>query len=484
MKPLFFTLLTITCLKGFSQDSITDEMRQAYNKNQHRLDLNQGGIGLSFYKPGLGKIVDIDQPWIGINMLSDVFEMKLGFGRTHIQGTIPVGSSYSEQVNTREYGTHFAIGFNSPLKFLTFGAQKSPNQVLRGHPIVSGEIGAFWFHNQEKYYGEAQTSLYYLGVNPGYRIRVPFGSIDINVNARLGMPLGKNSDYYKGIGIYPSLTFRFDALKWKYNPDMVSVQGTYTSVSNIQSRKEYAGTRYNSDGSSITYYNVYTTADVHVQDVTIGIQDIGGHIGIGPKISFMNPRRTPFAPESFLVGVAAEGRRSYFDFGATLEGGKVGHGSKLVVKDEEDSKYRKKLNKNETFGQGTLNTINLYTNIGFDISPFFLGIIGLSVDKGESTSFLSVTTGFITGIHTSFGQRYVDPTVQSTFDQIVADDQGMSKEKFLDPSEIGTGFLGGFYFSVQIGAMNFKITNYRYYGAPFASNTLMSIAYRFPVVFW
>lgn len=481
MKPLITLLFVLLASLTFAQDSITEEMRLKYRKNQHQLDLNHGGIGLSFYRPGLGNLVTYDNPWVGVNMLSDVFEFKLGFGRTHVKGTIPYGFSFTEDIDTREFGSHISAGFNAPLPFLTFGAQKSPSVIFRGHPVIAGEFGAFRFHNYANYFGDAQTSIIYLGVNPGYRLRLPFGSVEFNLNARLGMTIGDNDDYYKGIGIHPSLTFRLDALKWKYNPDMIKVQGTLTTLSNVQSRTEYAGTRYNSDGSRVEYYNVYTTADVNVQNLTVGVQDIGPHFGIGPKFAFMNPRRTPFVPESYLVGIVGEGRRSFYDFGITLEGGKIGHGSELIAKDDDEGRYRKKLNKNETFGMGTLNTVNVYANAGIDISPLFLAPFGLVVDMGEATSFLSATAGFIVGGHYSFGQSFNDPIVQTAYDQLVSEDQGVAKRKFLDPSVVGAGFLGGYYFSVQIGAMSFKVTNYRYFGAPFASNTLMSIAYRFPL---
>lgn len=479
-KLVFFISSCIIGSVVYSQEA-TKEMQQKYRSNQIELDKNHGGIGLMLYHPGFGELVNSDRPWVGINLLSDVLEFKLGFGQTHIKGTVPSGFSFTENIDKREYASQFSVGVNVPIPKLTFGAQKSQNIVFRGHPVLGIELGTFRFHDRNKFTGDAQTSIWYLGANPGYRLRLPFGSVEFNLNTRLGMSIGDNGDYYNGAGIYPSIGFRIDAMKWKYSPDMVSVPASQTTVSNVKSTTYRTGTRYNGDGSRVAYYTTYTTADVNVQNMNIGVQDIGPHLGIGPKFSWINPRRTAFVPASFLVGGVLEGRSGLLDAGLTLEGGIIGHGSELDTKGSETDDYRKKLVKKEIFGRGTVNTANLFVNVGMDISPLFLLPLGITMDKGNATSFLSASAGLICGTHFTWGQQFEDPSAALVYDQILANDQGVTNEKFLDPRAIGPGFLGGFYFSVQVGAMGFKLTNYRYYGAPFASNTLLSIAWRLPV---
>lgn len=478
--PAIFILIYLLAGITIGQE-VTPAMKRDYRKNQIELDKNHGGIGIMLYRPGLGKLVTSDESWVGVNILSDIVEFKLGFGKTHVNGTIPYGFSFTENVDTKEYGAQIAVGANLPLPILTFGAQKSENRVFRGHPVVAIEAGNFRFHNFDRYTGDAQNNIWYLGINPGYRLRLPFGSVELNLNTRLGMSMGDQPDYYRGSGIYPSITFRIDAMKWHYSPDMVSVAASQTTVSNVQSKTYRTGTRYNADGSRVALYTTYTTADVNVQQLNIGVQDIGPHFGIGPKVSWMNPRRTPFAPRSFLVGAVAEARGGPIDGGITLEGGRIGHGSELEAKGADPNEFRRKLDKQETYGMGTVNTVNLYANVGFDISPLFLIPFGISMDKGNATSFLSSSAGFIFGGHVTWGQEFEGSSSNGLYDQIILEDEGVNKPKFLDPREGGPGFLGGFYFSVQVGAVAFKLTNYRYYGAPFASNTLLSVAWRIPV---
>jgi len=479
MKALLIFIIISLLFGTANGQEVTPEMKRHYRENQIELDKNHGGIGIMLYRPGLGDLVNYDQSWVGINVLSDVLELKLGFGMVNVNGSIPFGFSSTQTIDTREFGAQFAVGANFPLPILTFGAQKSENRVFRGHPVLAIEFGAFRFHNFNSYVGDAQNSVWYFGVNPGYRVRVPFGSIEVNLNTRLGIRTGE--EYYNGAGIYPSITFRIDAMKWRFSPDMVSVPASQTTVSNIESKTYRTGTRYRGDGSSVAYYTTYTTADVNVQQMNVGVQDIGPHFGIGPKISWMNPRRTAFAPRSFLAGIVAEARGGPIDGGITLEGGRIGHGSELDVKGGEPNDFRRKLDKKETYGQGSVNTVNLFANVGFDISPLFLIPFGITMDKGNATSFLSSSAGFIFGGHLTWNQQFEDPSSAAMYDQIIENDQGVNKPKFLDPREGGPGFLGGFYFSVQVGAMAFKLTNYRYYGAPLASNTLLSVAWRIPV---
>ena len=475
-----FLVFGLSYLSSAQDSLVTAEMRKEFRKNQHELDMNHGGMGLMIYRPDLGSIVSYDQPWVGVNILSDIFEFKIGYGHTHVKGNIPYGFDGTIPVETREYGYQLAAGINIPMKFLSFGAQHSPFRVLRGHTTLNMEMGAFMMRNYSNYQNSAQNKIYYLGINPGYRIRIPQGSIELSLNTRLGLATGDEPDYYQGFGFYPSITFRLDALKWKYNPSMVSVPGGMATVSNVQTSTVHNGTRYNNDGSRVEYYTEYTTADVNVSSFNAGIQDIGPHFGIGPKISAMNPRRTPYIPQSLLVGVVAEGRGGPMDFGLTLEGGRVGHGSELETKSD-PGKYRKKLDKGETFGMGHVSTINLHLNIGIDISPLFLVPFGIYIDKGESTSFLSATAGVICGGHYTWDQEFINPMISTYYQAEVEKDAGVSKRKFLDPGVVAPGFLGGYYFSVQVGAMSFKVTNYRYFGAPFASNTMVGLAYRFPI---
>lgn len=477
-----FIVIGSSCISLISlgQEIDSREEHKEYRINQHKLDMNQGGVGVSFYKPSLGSIVTSQKPWTEISLLSDIVEFRLGVGQVDVNGTIPYGYTGTLNVSSRQFGYHFYTGINYPLPFLTLGAQHSPSKVFRGHITLAGGFGYFNMTDSTMYSQKRTAQIGYLGICPGYRIRFPYGSIEANLHMNLGLSTGSQKDYFGGSGIYPSITLRIDALKWKYDPSIVTVQGAAAAVSNVKSETKYTGSGTES-GTRVDYYTTTTTGDVHVSNFNVGIQDIGPHMGFGPKFSYMSPKRSPYIPLSRMLGVVFEGRGGPYDFGVTLEGGRVGHGGELIVKDEDEHKYRRKLDKRTTTGQGEISTINLYTQIGFDISPAFLVPFGIVIDKGEATSFFSITAGLNFGMHLSFGQEFLDPVAsRADYDAKLAADGGESKEKFIDPSKAKSGYLGGGYISAQVGALNFKITNYRYYGAPFASTTMLSLAYRFP----
>ncbi len=481
MKNGVLIVLMICSCQLFSQEN-----KRQYRQNQHKLDQNYGGIGPTFTRPNLGRGVLVPNRWYGANVQTDFVEFEFIVGET--QKIQPITKKDEFQFPIADYGNDFGYlitgGVNFPLPILTFGAYQNPVRIFRGHPTLGTNLGYGAFKKADQLSGK--TKLFYWGIKVGYRLRLPAASVEFNLNARLGWSsvddfAGTGFDFYRGSGISPSVTLRFDAFKGIFNPRMVSMSVQQVSVTNVKSETERTGSRYVGNTRYETYTRT-TTGDVNVTSGNAGIQDIGPHLGVGPKVSFMNPIRSNYIKPSFLVGVVAEGRASVADFGLTLEGGRVGHGSVLEFKGEGEP--RRKLNKKKSDPIGMVNTVNLYANIGIDISPAFLVPFGIVIDKGESTSFFSATAGFNIGAHGAFGQQYNNSSTAVEFETLAQTDNEFNlKEKYLNPAKTGVGLLGGFYFSVQVGAASFKVTNYRYYGAPFASTTMMSIAWRIPVIY-
>lgn len=89
MKSILFLFVSFYTFQVFAQDSlskpvITAEMKKEFKKNQHRLDLNHGGIGISLFKPNLSTIATYDRPWIGVDILSDILQFKFGLGTNQL----------------------------------------------------------------------------------------------------------------------------------------------------------------------------------------------------------------------------------------------------------------------------------------------------------------------------------------------------------------------------------------------------------------
>lgn len=476
MKWFLFVIATICGTVLLAQQD-----KKTYRKNQHRLDQNYGGIGVSIMQPDFGNGVSIPKNWYGVSIVSDFFESDFIMGEVNKIQPKPLGDDFEYPVGDygKDFGYMLTAGVSFPLNFFTFGAYRNPYNMLRGHPVIGTNFGYGSFKRSSSANGK--TNLYYWGLNVGYRVRFPIGSVEFGLKGRLGISsvddfAGTGYDFYKGIGISPTITFRLDAMKGLLNPRMVSVAYTQATISNLESETRRTGTRY-SGNTRIETYTTTTTGTVNVTSGNMGVQDIGPYFGIGPKVSFMNPIRSTHIEPGYLVGIVAEGRASTFDFGVTLEGGNVGHGSVLEYKGENEP--RRKLDKSESEAIGTVSMVNLYTNVGIDISPVFFIPFGIAMDKGESTSFFGATAGFVLGGHLAFNQQFNDPSLANYYQNIAQTSTPGLDDKYVDPSRVSPGFLGGFYFSVQVGAASFKITNYRYYGAPFASTTMLSVAWRF-----
>lgn len=467
-KITFVTFILLsTCILFAQENRRSKEQRKSIRKAEHKLDKSYGGMGLTMSSPMFSEHTETNDAWMEANALFDIMEFKYGFGKLQLT------DSFSQRHDLQ--GTHYYAGVNVPITWGAFGRQKNSWLSYRFHPVIAGGFGVYTFKENVNKAFNKFDNVWYFGFNPGVRFRFPFGSIEANLNMNIDM--GKKAKFaidgiHKRFAFFPSFTLRMDALKWYYNPQKVRVTGTQTSTENYQSTSYVSG----------NYRYTYTTYDIVVRPITMGIMDIGFHVGVGPKISFMNPQRSTYIPTSNLLGVTCEGRYAMFDFSLTAEGGTIGHGGLLVTKGSgDDLKYRKKLVKTETTGLGTMKNFSFYGQAGIDITSFILALGGISISKGSATSYLGLTAGVNFGMHYSWDQQFVNPADAQMYDERLVQDNQQSKAKFIDPREVGFGYLGGFYISMQVGSMNFKITNYRYYGAPFASTTMCSLAYRFPV---
>lgn len=447
--------------------------RKQRRKFENDLDKQHGGIGVSAYVPNFGKNIK-SGVWMEASLLTDLLELRLGYGKINVigYGKKRTAEYQNLPLNDSMYGVNMYIGGSLPLKFLDFGYQKSWINVFRGHPIIDFGVGYRGFSSYKDYRKLATNHLIYAGVAPGYRIRFPLGSLDLKFNMEFTYGSGISKDYFGWFTFFPSLTLRLDALKMYYNPKSVTIHGTQTSVKNYKSTSYYVG----------NYRYTYSTYDLVTTPISMGISDIGVHIGIGPKISFMAPRNEQYIPTSIMLGVVAQGRAAFLDFGLTLEGGKIGHGGKLKSKSKDKAPfYKRVLDKSFQDGQGTMNTFNFYSQIGFDLTSTIASLGGISISKGGATSFFSFSAGVNVGGHYTWNQKFIDPNDAAIYDQRIIENNGKAREKYVDPRQVGIGYLGGWYINAEIGALSFKFTNLRYFGAPFASSNTLSIAYRFPI---
>lgn len=442
-----------------------------YKKNQAKLDNLHSGIGIEFIKPRLGNHVSIEKPWMGVNILSDIFEFKLAYGKMQL-------ADYAEAeipsfINGREaLGRLMSFGVSIPVSALGLGAQRNQLLTFRAHPIINISLGEYKFNEYQWNYS---SPLYFISFSPGYRLRFPMMSIDYSINASIGVNTGDKPGDYNWWVIAPTLTLRFDGLKQTLDPAIVYVPATQYTLENARTYTQSEIIRdYRSGGADKLRTTSYSSADVKVKNISVGLQDIGPFLGVGPRVNVTNIFSTTYTEPTFLTGLAIHYRQGLWMTGLNLEGGKTGHASALQKDGDE---FKRKVDKDENFGSGTLQVFNGFADAGFDIAPFIASMLGvIREDDGKATTFSALTFGFSLGYSLVSDQSFKIPDNSSYYDLL--DDPSF----FNDPRQSSSGVLSGFFLGAEVGAVSFRVQGYKFRKAPLANKTMYSMIYRIPLI--
>ncbi len=458
--------------------------QQSFKDAQKKLDANHCGIGLEVFKPNFGDRVRTENNWIGFNFLVDGFETKLGFGELLLSEpdpTVGFGDKPNPPIFTdrESYGGHFSVGVNLPFSKLRFGNQSSYINVKRLHPTFSFAMGGY--RGWEKQDRMTKDAFYYLGAGLGARLRLPVLTIEPFINTNVGFHGGSNFDAFKWFVINTGVVFRFDGMKQFLSPRLVSVPTTNYKVSNYTS-SSYTTVHYeNRGGQRQRVETIHTTssADVSVSNGSLGIQDIGTFTGLALKYSFNNYKRSLYIPRTWLGGIGVHGRSGAGFAGINLDFGKIGHGSQL---EDPDKKWFRKVSQHYEYGKGTMNTIMAYCDIGFDISPGLLAMLGMvRNDDGSATSFASIIAGYSFGYAYVYNQQFDDEETAVSRYNSIFNAWGAEEPTFKnDPRESKSGYLGGWFLGIEVGVVSFRVQGFSFRRAPLANNRYFTLAFRIP----
>lgn len=454
-----------------------DQYRAQYRENQITLDQEYSGVGLDFSRPNFGKQVVTDGRWMGIDLVSNILHLNYSVGKTKMgfEGfDKKLDTSFAFLPHT---GQNLSIGLNVPLP-IGIGQQQSYARVLRLNPVVGFDVGAYKFWEGDKKIG----FIGYASLNAGLRLRVPFGAIEAGWRFRAGVQSLDYLDSYKSSGIDSYITLRLDGLKPVLNPNMVTFSARQGEIKRMESIR-VSNSRYLGGGVYQISSKTYTFVDVEVHSTTLGFQDIGPFFGVGPRIGFNSQRSSYFSDRGRLYGVAAQARASVVSVGLNFEGGRIGHASVMEVK---GSNFTRKVDKSQNFAMGSNRVFNTFLDVGFDISDMLLSLSLIEVDRDYGvTSFFSVSVGY------SMGFSIVSQHVYNTDADIAKLVEFESKftgfgNGVYKPHELGgangrSGYLGGWYFAAEVGAMQMRVQWYKYYRAPLLNNFVFSMTYRLPV---
>lgn len=450
-----------------------DRVRQEVNDVMGNAMALTSGIGIDLYRPPMKDAATFDKPWVNVNMLLYVIELQAGFGKMDVDPTkLDLGGKFINVAGVKGqdvYGRNLYMGFNVPIPKIGFG-NRGASSLLRGHLFLAGGFGAFTIWEKNK---DFKSSLGYVAFSPGFRICNGIFSAEARLQGTLGLRMGDDyREYFKGAALYPVFTLRANGLFNKLVNDVKTIQTAYMKTTGGGST-----TKTDIIHKGGNAYERTTTSSWRTQKLERGTSffaDMGAYWGIGPRISFTRPLAGYYAKPSFLVGGNAELRGGPFMAGFNVESGRVGHGS--ITEGKGDKK--RKVDRDETYGRGSYNATNVFFDLGLDLR----GGTGLArnaaaeAEAARATTFSSINVGYSFG-YSVLGNQQFDDEAASTAYYLAKPPTDVNKKT--DPREGKSGYFGGFFAGLEMGAVTFRIQAYRYRSAPLANNTYYTLAWRF-----
>lgn len=448
--------------------AIDKDLRKQRRKEQRNADITISGIGFELSKPKIGPASVFNKTWKGVNILYTFLEFGVSHGEINFDPGYGYGSYYADKTY---YGRRYYLGFNIPISGLGIGTYKNYNRVFRIHPTLQIAFGSYaiWKRANKR----DKTTSPYFAMSPGVRLRLPYCSFDVRLNASVhALSNGDLEDYFKIFSTYPSFVLRFDGLYQFFNPKGVSVNATSYQIKDISSQTQ-SHTTYRGN-QKVTVETTTSSMTVSSQAKKVVLDDIGPYFGIGPRYTFSLPYIREYSNTGGMFGVGMHGRASSFLFGLNMEGGRIGHAS--TFKRDADKNKFKLIDKTQDYGRGSLKTFNMFFDVGIDLTAGAMAMLGTVVEENKATGFFSLNGGYSFGFSIISGQRFDnDSTALLEYSQL------KDPDKRTDPRESKSGYLGGFFLGVDVGAVNFRIQAYRFRGAPLASQTFYSVTYRLPL---
>ncbi|MEO1515477.1 MAG: hypothetical protein AAFV95_10700 [Bacteroidota bacterium] len=454
---------------------------QSYQDNQRKLDLHHGGIGLEVARPTFGAYSGAETPWYGINLLADGFEFRWLMGRIGMNPSEGLGFTDDKLPKPDSYGNNYigrewSVGALFPFTKIRLGAQAGSAKVARFHPILGINFGsyAFW---EEGRYDQDKDWYGYMGIKPGVRLRLPLVTAELTLNTTIGLYSGDLNKPVRWVNFMPSLVIRLDALKQKLDPSMVYVDGAQVNVENYTSKTtSRTYTRGTGTGKQrVTEITTESSADIRVKPTKVGIQDIGPFFGIGPKLSVSSIRSDHAMPVGVMYGAEVTTKSGWFYLSLNVEGGKIGHASEM---ENPEDKKEKKVNLRKDFGRGSYQTAMGYFDIGIDISPIALSMLGVVREETTGTSYFSLMAGYSIGLSNMRNQQFDNPAAAATYDQLLANNREDIQAYRLDPREAGFGRVASWWIGMDVGVLSFRIRKLNHIRSPFANNTFISMSYK------
>lgn len=264
---ILFVLIFGLLLNAYGQMS-----KSEIRKKQYLGDLSNSGVGVEFYSPNFGDRMTATNNWVGLNMLFG--PITFGIGQGYLSTYLPINEFMpgpQELIPTGELRANkIYIGASVPLSVLTVGQYRSYNNSFRGHPIINATFGGYRIFEGFNATKPKLTTTFF-NVAPGYRLRLPFASIDFNLNMRLNIFRdGQYKEFQKkGLAFYPQITLRWDGQLDRFNPTFRRVDAAHVSTTN------HSTTSTTITAGNYRVTRTTTSYDVNLTPTSVTVTDIG-----------------------------------------------------------------------------------------------------------------------------------------------------------------------------------------------------------------
>lgn len=470
------TALFILCLLTAGMASAQRNDAARARQQQWEVDLSYSNVGINFQKTRLGDNFEYPGRWTGLDVQLGplVFGYSQGMAQTyHVRNEL---LSTVPELSAAEASHSYYFGFMLPIRYLTFGEFKTYRRVFRGHPIWEVRAGGMRMGPSEGALGAAHSAWQFT-LSPGYRIRFPYASVDIGLDNRFNVV---RDGYLKEAKTYvfsPRVTLRLDGLMDAFSPFFVNVDATQVSASPTGSSST-SSTRNNADGSRTVTTTTTNYYQVSTKPTSVAIADIGVYRGIGVRAAHSTIGVNRYSNNGALFGVNALFRKRFFVGGLNVEGGRIGHATQMTGTDPDAPKHQlRKPDRSANYASGSLVAVNALADVGLDLNSMLLALLGgIIMDDHDATSFLSLNAGYSGGYSVTSGQQFDDPVAA-----LARLDRLRDNNRYNDARESGSGYVGGWFLSCDIGNVSASTQWYRYKQSPLANGLMISAAYRFSV---
>ncbi|MCR9171297.1 MAG: hypothetical protein NXI10_02310 [bacterium] len=478
---LLITLLVFFVDSAFAQSKY-DSLQQS-KKELRELAFAHTGMGITTTFPRFGDAIQNEEPWRAFNINYGYFDLNVGFCRANFissavsQDAQPGGFDITvEGFNPYEtrYGRWWSFGSQVPISDWGLGKAKSYARTWRLMPSIGLHFGSYKYWSVYGGKKEREDDFNYISITPGVRLQAPFVTADFNIDFCGGITDNPHLKKWGITGIIaPRFTLRADAMLTLFNP-----KASYFDYTNVHVTSSHTSTETYREGNFIykrttTYYTATTSTG------RAAFMDIGPFVGIGPKITFQPPHFEKHSTPTRLYGLVTHMRVGPMSLGLNFEGGRLGHASQVESNVTAEDKYWKYkfVDRASTYGKGSMGVFQSYLDIGVELNSLLLALGGMYVnERGSGTPFFAASVGYSLGGYAVFNQQFTYEGAESQYQNLDPEEN----TNFNNPMLSKGGYLGGWYFALDIGALQFRYQSFRYRRAPLASTHVWSIAYRFP----